>query len=216
MIAGLRCKVCGLRTLIDAEHADQAGIDYLGFNLHPASPRFLPLEQFNAMRPLLPERKLVAVAVEPTLSALTAMQAADFDCFQIHFRADLPVATVAAWSETVGRDRLWLAPKLPPGVDVLPDWLELADTFLLDTFHADKFGGTGKTGDWEKFRRHQQAHPQKRWILAGGLNPDNVVAAVAATGTKYLDLNSGVETSPGVKDPQKLARVVTALRSRLG
>lgn len=216
MIAGLRCKVCGLRTLIDAEHVDQAGIDYLGFNLHPASPRFLPLEQFNAMRPLLPERKLVAVAVEPTLSALTAMQAADFDCFQIHFRADLPAATVAAWSETVGRDRLWLAPKLPPGVGVLPDWLELADTFLLDTFHADKFGGTGKTGDWEKFRRHLQAHPQKRWILAGGLNPDNVVAAVAATGTKYLDLNSGVETSPGVKDPQKLARVVAALRSRLG
>lgn len=216
MIAGLRCKVCGLRTLIDAEHADQAGADYLGFILHPASPRYVSLAQYQAMQPLLPGRKHVAVAVAPAVTDLAAMRDAGFDCFQLHFPVDLPAATLAAWSEAVGRDRLWLAPRLPPDAEVRPEWLELADTLLLDAFRADTFGGTGQTGDWEKFRRHQQAYPQKRWILAGGLNPDNVVAAVEATGTKYLDFNSGVESSPGVKDPQKLARVVAALRSRHG
>lgn len=216
MIAGLRCKICGLRTLIDAEHADQAGADYLGFILHPASPRHVSLGQFQAMQPLLPERKHVAVAVAPSLSELAAMRDAGFDRFQLYFQADMPAETLAAWSETVGRDRLWLAPRLPPAAAVRPEWLEFADTFLLDAYHADKFGGTGQTGDWEKFRHHQQAYPQKRWILAGGLNPDNVVAAVEATGTKYLDLNSGLESSPGVKDPQKIARLVAALRSRHG
>ena len=52
---------------------------------------------------------------------------------------------------------------------------------MLDTFHNEAFGGTGQTGDWQKFVRHQTAHPQKFWILAGGLNPANIGDAIAQT-----------------------------------
>ena len=113
----------------------------------------------------------------------------------------------------MGAHRLWLAPKLPPGEDVPVEWLPLAATFLMDTFHAGGFGGSGKTGDWAKFARHQQANPQHTWILAGGLNPENIADAVARSGAHFVDVNSGVESSPGVKDHAKLRRLAEVLAS---
>ena len=211
MIDGIRIKVCGLTSLVDAEFADKCGVDCLGFILYPKSPRYVSLETFRAMAKRLPERKKVAVSVEPTVAELAEFQKAGFDFFQIHFRHDLPVATVVAWSKTVGGDKLWLAPKLPPESDVPAALLPLAKFFLLDTFHADKFGGTGATGDWAKFARHQAAHPEKTWILSGGLNPDNIGDALKQSGAKFVDVNSGVESAPGVKDQEKLKRFVIRL-----
>lgn len=215
MIDGIRVKVCGLTSLVDAECADQCGIDYLGFNFYPKSPRYISLENYRAMAPRLPDRCKVAVTVEPTLTELEALRAAGLDHFQIHFRHDLPLATLAAWSEEVGVDRLWLAPKLPPTVDVLTEWLPLARLFMLDTFHAG-FGGSGQTGDWAKFARHQQAHSEKFWLLAGGLNPENIAEAVRQSGARWVDVNSGVEVAPGVKDHAKLKRFVERLRASRG
>lgn len=211
MIDGVRIKVCGLTSLVDAEFADRCGADYLGFILFPQSPRYVSIKQYTGLAPLLPERKRVAVSVEPTLAELAAMNAAGFDFFQVHFRAHVPVETVASWAETVGRDRLWLAPKLPPEADVADAWLPLAGYFMLDTFHPDKFGGTGETGDWAKFARHRLAHPKHRWILAGGLSPENVTEAVRASGTNFVDVNSGVESAPGVKDEAKLKRFIVGV-----
>lgn len=211
MINGIRLKICGLTTLVDAESADKCGADYLGFNLYPKSPRHISLAQFTAMAPRLPERRKVAVAVEPTLAELAAMKTAGFDCFQIHFRHDTSLATVASWSEVVGAERLWLAPKLLPDDDVPSGWLNLADYCLLDTFIDDKFGGSGKTSDWGKFARHRTTYPKKHWILAGGLNPENVIAAIKTTGARFVDANSGVETSPGVKNHNMLERFVARL-----
>jgi phosphoribosylanthranilate isomerase len=211
MINGVRLKVCGLTSLVDADAADAVGADYLGFIFYPKSPRGITLTQYVAMKDRLPPRKRVAVVVEPASVALGALLTEEFDRFQIHFNADLPVATVASWSALISPARLWLAPKLPPGQDVKPEWLPLADTFLLDTFHADKFGGTGETGDWDKFKRHQATQGTKTWILSGGLNPTNLAAAIAATGAKFIDVNSGVEQAPGVKSPDKLKALVLAL-----
>ena len=84
--------------------------------------------------------------------------------------------------------------------------LPFAKHFLLDTFHADSFGGTGQIGDWPKFARHRQVHPEKTWILAGGLNAENIGDAVRASGARFVDVNSGVESAPGVKDHAKLKR----------
>lgn len=211
MIDGIRIKVCGLTTLVDAEFADKCGVDYLAFNLHPASPRHITLAQYRAMAPLLPDRKRVAVSVEPSLPHLLEMREAGFHFFQIHARHDLPLATVQAWSAAVGAERLWLAPKLPPGEDVPAAWLPLAKHFLLDTFHREAFGGTGKTGDWEKFARHRRQHPERTWILAGGLNPANVGDALRASGAKFLDVNSGIEVAPGVKDHNRLKQFIVAV-----
>jgi phosphoribosylanthranilate isomerase len=213
MINGVRLKVCGITSLVDADAADAVGADALGFIFYPKSPRGITLAQYAAMKDRLPPRKRVAVSVEPTAADLAAQSAAGFDFFQVHFRSDTPRQTLGSWAESVGVTRLWLAPKLPPGQDVSPDWLPCADTFLLDTFDADKFGGTGETSDWRKFCRHRDSHPTKTWILSGGLKPENVAAAVAATGAKFLDVNSGVELAPGVKDPARLKAFVLALHN---
>lgn len=211
MIDGIRFKVCGLTSLVDADFADRCGADYLGFIFHPKSPRYISLEQFRAMAPRLPQRRKVAVSVEPTLDALAAMQAAGFDYFQIHYRPETPDTQLTAWSRLVGEKHLWLAPKLPPADDVSSAALAVAKFVLLDTFHEDGFGGSGKTGDWGKFARHQQAHPKNLWILAGGLNADNIGQAIQRSGTRFVDVNSGVESAPGVKDETKLKKFVLAI-----
>lgn len=211
MIDGVRLKVCGLTSLVDAEFADGCGADYLGFIFYPKSPRHISLAQFRAMEPRLPLRRKVAVTVEPSFAELTALRDAGFDYFQIHYRPEIVPERLAEWSELVGAKRLWLAPKLPPAEDVSTGALIAARFILLDTFHAEGFGGSGKTGDWTKFARHQAEHPKHFWILAGGLNPENIGEALLKTGTKFVDVNSGVERSPGVKDETKLKAFVVAL-----
>jgi phosphoribosylanthranilate isomerase len=212
MIDGIRIKVCGITSLVDAEFADKCGADYLGFILYPKSPRHISLAQFRAMEPRLPLRRKVAVSVEPTVTELTAMRDAGFSYFQIHFRPDVVTTDqLRAWSDLVGSKHLWLAPKLSPAADVTAEMLAAAKFIMLDTFHRDAFGGTGETGDWEKFARHQAEHPQNFWILAGGLNPDNIGDALKRSGAKFVDVNSGVERSPGVKDEAKLKSFVVAI-----
>ncbi len=208
MIDGIRFKVCGITSHVDADFADRCGADYLGFILYPKSPRYVPLETYRAMAKLLPERRKVAVMVEPTLAELTAAQQAGFDFFQIHFNVSIPLPQLLEWSELVTPEKLWLAPKLPPSSDVPQVQLPLAKHFLLDTFHAEGFGGSGKTGDWGKFAKHRAAYPHLTWILAGGLTPENIGEALRASGAKFVDVNSGVEVAPGVKDHAKLKRFV--------
>src|SRR4051812_3322586 len=211
MIDGIRFKVCGLTSLVDAEFADRCGADYLGFIFYPKSPRHISLAQFRAMAPRLPERRKVAVSVEPTIDELAAMRDAGFDYFQIHFRPETTSEQLAQWSQLVGQKHLWLAPKLPADADVSPAMLAAAKFIMLDTFHNEAFGGTGKTGDWKKFSRHQTAHPGNFWILAGGLNPENIGEALPQTGAHFVDVNSGVERDPGIKDEAKLKAFVVAL-----
>jgi phosphoribosylanthranilate isomerase len=211
MTDGIRLKICGLTTLADAQFALQAGADFVGFIQHPESPRYLSLEKFREFGPQLPAGHSVAVTVEPTLPQLAEMNAAGFNFFQIHFRHDLPATTVANWVETVGQDRVWLAPKLPPEAAFPADLLPLAKTFLFDTFHVRKFGGTGETGDWLKYTHYRRAHPKKTWILSGGLNVANIGPALKETGARFVDVNSGVESAPGVKDHGRIQRFIARL-----
>ncbi|MEO6873527.1 MAG: phosphoribosylanthranilate isomerase [Opitutaceae bacterium] len=214
MTDGIRLKVCGITKWEDAEFAVQSGADYLGFILHPESPSYLSLEKYGEFAWRLPEGRKVAVMVEPTLAQLSELDGLGFDYFQVHFRHDFPTGTIAAWSEKVGPTRLWLAPKLPPEAPLPPTLLPLTKTFLFDTFHVRKFGGTGETGDWLKFAHYKRTHPKKTWILSGGLNPENIVTALKESGTRFVDVNSGVTLSPGVKDHAKLRALVEKLHER--
>lgn len=211
MIDGIRLKVCGLTSIVDAEFADRCGADYLGFIFYPKSPRYISLAQYRAMAPRLPPRRKVAVSVEPTLEELAAMKDAGIDFFQIHFRPGTTDDQLTAWSRLVGERHLWLAPKLPPEADVSAATMAVAKFVLLDTYHEGGFGGSGKTGDWGKFARHQQQHRGNIWVLAGGLNPENVGEALKQSGARLVDVNSGVEAAPGVKDEEKLKRFVVAI-----
>lgn len=216
MIAGIRLKVCGLTTLVDAEACDAIGADLLGFNLYPKSPRYIPIPQWRAMAGRLPPRRKVAIAVMPSVDDLRAWSDAGFDAFQVHFPLETTEDVLAAWSAAVGRARLWLAPKLPPGSAFPGRILPYSGTILWDTYAAGSFGGTGRTGDWAGFQSAQAAHPDHTWVLAGGLAPDNVAAAMAASDARVLDVNSGVEISPGVKDPAKLKALATVLGGLAG
>jgi phosphoribosylanthranilate isomerase len=211
MIDGIRLKVCGLTSLVDAEFADRCGADYLGFIFHPKSPRNVSPEQYRAMAPRLPSRRKVAVSVEPTRDELAAQRDAGFDYFQVHHRLEIPPEQLAGWSELVGAKRLWLAPKLPPGTPVPPAVLAAARFVLFDTYHVGGFGGSGQTGDWAGFARQQAEHRDHFWILAGGLNPENIGDALQKSGARFVDVNSGVESAPGVKDEARLKRFVVAL-----
>ncbi len=212
MIGEIRLKICGITLAKDARLAAELGADFIAFNLYPKSPRYISQADYEALRASLPEGpRRVAVLVEPSAAELAAALAAGFHFFQIHARADLALPTVASWSAAVGAARLWLAAKLPPGAAFPSGWLPLADTFLMDTFHAEGFGGSGRTGDWGGFAKLAATHPEKTWILAGGLSPDNIAAARAASGARFVDVNSGVEVAPGIKSPEKLRALVSAL-----
>lgn len=213
MVGEIGFKVCGLTRVEDARAAAAAGADFLGFIFYPLSPRRLELERFVGMRAELPDLPRVAVSVAPSGGELEGFLRAGFDFFQIHFPADAGVERVAAWSAAVGKERLWLAPKLAPGAAFDAALLDFADTVLWDGYKKDAatFGGTGARSDWEGFRRESTAHPGTRWILAGGLGPDIAAEAIRATGARWLDFNSGVEATPGIKDPELLSRVKAAL-----
>ncbi len=212
MTDGIRIKVCGLTSVADAVAAAASGVDYLGFNLYPKSPRYVSLEAYQAMKAALPKQPKMAVTVEPDGGALLAMRELGFDHFQVHFRHDLPLRRIEEWTRAVGAEALWLAPRLPPEADLPEAWLALSRGFLLDTFDRSLFGGTGRTGDWSKFKRLRQHQPGKTWVLSGGLSPENVGEALAKTGARFLDVNSGVESAPGIKDHARIKAFVAAVR----
>jgi len=211
MINGIQLKICGITNQVDAEAAGLIGADFLGFILYPKSSRFISLAAFEKLMPQLPLNRKVAVMVRPTIEELATVRDAGFDFFQLHFDPDADRNLVSSWGRVVTPDRLWLAPRLAPD-QVFPDWLlPLADTFLIDTFRNDAFGGSGETGDWDGFHNLQTAHPGKNWVLAGGLGPENILEALARTGAKTVDVGSGVEQTPGVKDPEKLDSLAAAI-----
>ncbi|MEZ5277325.1 MAG: phosphoribosylanthranilate isomerase [Opitutaceae bacterium] len=211
MINGIQLKICGLTSAADAGAAAGIGADFLGFILYPKSSRFLSLDAYSRLRADLPDLRRVAVMVRPTPGELRVVSDSGFDFFQLHVDPETDQALAESWGEVAGVDRLWLVPHLPPD-HPFPDWLlSLADTFLIDTFRQDAFGGTGATGDWGRFHDLSTEHPGKQWILAGGLNPENIAAAIRQSGARFVDLSSGVELSPGIKDPAKLKSLATAM-----
>lgn len=207
-------KVCGITNKRDALNALQAGANYLGFILYPKSPRHITLEDVKRVSDSLKDIscKKVAVDVDPKLEDVALMQKADFQYYQFHFPLDLDKEIIRQWSEMVGPSNLWLAPKLPPGADFPEYLLEYSETFVIDAYSQDKFGGTGKSADWKSFSEFQNLYPEKKWILAGGIGPENVVSSVVQTNARMIDLNSAVESKPGQKEVYKIKSVFESLK----
>lgn len=206
-------KVCGMTRAADVDLALSLGADYLGFIVYPKSPRGLGLVQATGLAARVPAGQRVVVDVAPSIDDLKRYRDAGFDRFQIHVGLPICEATVAAWSSVVGRERLWLAPRVSPE-DVFPQCLlQYADTVLLDTYSKHQVGGTGQTGDFPRFASLQQQYAQTQWVLAGGLAPSNVVDAIARSGACRVDVNSGVESAPGIKDAEKLRELFRVLRA---
>ncbi len=217
MVNGTQFKVCGLTRARDAQAAAEAGADYLGFIFYPKSDRKIRLERYRDILPRLPQVPKVAVTVAPDLFTLAQLEGAGFDFFQIHFPIGLS-EEVEAWSKLVGKERLWLAPKMPPGVSLDPSLLAFASGVLWDAYKKDEntFGGTGSQSDWDSFKEMRERYPETKWILAGGISPENAGDALARTGAECLDFNSSLEIEPGVKDLERISQVRVSLTEATG
>ncbi len=206
-------KVCGITRREDAISSLELGAAAIGINIYPPSPRFVSLESAKELLEIIPPGKRVMVDVAPTPKDLQKRLALGFDFFQIHFPLFTLEVTIAEWSSMVSPERLWLVPRLPEGESFPETILEFANTFLVHAPSGKLFGGAGKTGNWKAFNTLKNKCPQKTWILAGGLNPENIKKAIPKSGTRYIDISSGVESSPGIKDKEKINKLFQNLKS---
>ena len=192
--------------------ARELGADFFGVVFYAKSPRCVSKDALRALLAMMPAGQRVAVEVAPVPGILKDHRASGFDFFQVHYDpVEVCLDALDEWAGEVGRERLWLAPRQPPEDEFPPSALEAAQTLVVDTFQKGTYGGTGRTGDWPHFKSLREAHPRHRWVLSGGLTPQNVRAAVQATQAAIVDINSGVETSPGIKDAMKLDMVFANL-----
>lgn len=200
-----KVKICGITRAEDIERALALGADYIGIILYEASPRAVPLAQVPELLGLIPEGKRVLVDVATPTDVLAEYRNLAFDFYQIHFDLDIAIASVAAWAGLVGRERLWMAPRVPPQEAYFPQIImEFADTVLVDTYSKEKHGGTGKVGDWQRFLDWNALYQHKHWVLSGGLGPENIAEALETCAPEIVDLSSGVESEPGIKDHDRL------------
>ena len=205
-------KVCGLTRLEDVQLALSLGTDFCGFIVYPNSPRAVSFDRAVELASHVPEGKRVLVDVETPSNRFKHMHKSCFDFFQIHTKPTINKSTLSTMSDTLGKERLWLAPRLSSKDYFAEEFTTFAETILLDAYQKDLFGGTGHIGDWSRFNQLSSSYPQTNWVLAGGLNSSNVLEALAATSARILDINSGVECSPGFKDANKLRQLFQMLK----
>ena len=200
-----RVKICGLTTIDDIVNAVTSGADALGFNMFPASPRFVPEDQLSKLSKSVPPFiSKVGLFVNADASKVEALAAkAKFDLLQFHgdesddycAQFGLPFIKVVRLSPVMSLDE---------EIKKFPN----SHGILVDAHDEVLFGGTGKTLDWSNLLEIDQP-----LILAGGLTPENVATAISQVKPFAVDVSSGVEVSKGVKDPKKIRDFMVAVRN---
>lgn len=208
----VRIKICGVTTPEDACHAAHCGADAVGLNFYPKSPRFLDPHRAAAIVRALPAFAApVGVFVGVPLRQVCAI------AFQLGLRG------VQTYDEQPPAEDPFPFAHIPAfrvkdaaGLDHIRRFVEVTRTLgrppaavLVDSYVEGQLGGTGHIAPWELLRGFDPGVPL---ILAGGLTPENVAEAVALVRPWGVDVASGVESSPGRKDPEKVARFVRAAR----
>ena len=209
-------KICGLTGPQDVVAAADAGARYVGFVFFPKSPRNVSVQQAKALAAEVPfgvaKVALTVNADDALLDEITQNVAIDIlqlhgsesveRVAQIKARSGLPVMKATGISDT-------------DDLQKIVDYGRVADMLLVDAKppkNADLPGGNGLAFDWRLLAGRKWAVP---WMLAGGLTPDNVQQAIQLTGARQVDVSSGVESAPGVKDPAKVAAFVSAAQDIL-
>ena len=198
-------KICGITRAQDAEAALRHGARALGFILWPKSPRYVAPETAARIIAGMPPFVLaVGVFVDQPVAEMNDLAArCRLDRIQLH--GGEPFGTLAALSRPG-----WRVLRLKSEQDVSAAVAVPDRTLHLDTFHEKLVGGTGQVTDWSWARRISE---KKAVILAGGIGPDNAAQAVQAVRPAALDVNSGVESAPGIKDPAKIEALFRALKN---
>ncbi|WP_375510041.1 phosphoribosylanthranilate isomerase [uncultured Nostoc sp.] len=209
----MRVKICGITQPQQSIAIASLGATALGFICVPTSPRYVTTSQIRAAVAELPANidtiGVFANASIPEISqivvdsGLTGVQLhgdelPDF-CYQL--RQVLPNVEIIKALRIRSLEHL----------DRADDYIKYVDTLLLDAYHPQQLGGTGKTLDWTML---EQFSPTCPWFLAGGLTADNIIEALSQVNPSGVDLSSGVERTPGDKDLDKVAKLFGKLGSR--
>jgi phosphoribosylanthranilate isomerase len=208
----VRIKICGLTHPDDVRAAADAGADAVGFNFYPRSPRFVAPATAETLVRVTPSTVVpVGVFVEATAREMctTAIRLA-LQEVQWHGDGPMPEGNCDPYP-------LVVACRVRGAIDLEMIRAIIARNqfaaVLLDAHVPGQFGGTGQTAPWDLLVGFDPGVPV---ILAGGLTPENVAEAVRIVRPYGVDVASGVESSPGRKDPEKLRRFVAAVRAAEG
>lgn len=206
-----KVKICGLRRQEDLLFSEKLGADYFGFILYEKSPRYISLNNLKSITDSISMDSCVFVDVMPTADKIKQMQ--DFGCknFQIHTQEATSLKEYESYAQLIDGVALWLAPQVSDLNQFDEALLEFSDTFLIDSYTKHQIGGTGMIGDWNGFKQLKFKYPNKQWILAGGLNPNNIKDALNCSEADFIDVNSGVEEAPAVKSEKALKHLFNQL-----
>ncbi len=198
-------KICGITNLDDALAVAESGADALGFIFYSKSPRYVSPEKTKEIIENLP-REITRVGVFVNHRAEEVKEIIEFcglNLVQLHgnetpvYCRQFPVSIlIRAFS-----------PRTENDLQILKDYPVRA--VLVDAFDPRLYGGTGKTSNWELASKIKESHPL---ILSGGLNIDNIRAAIEIVSPHAVDINSGVESSPGKKDHDKVREIIKIVR----
>lgn len=211
MIPAVRVKICGLRTPADVAVVAASGAAYAGFVFFPKSPRHLTLDEARLAALAAPEGLCkVALTVDADDAALDAIvEAVPVDMLQLHgHESPDRVAEVRARYGLPVMKAVGVADE--GDLAAVFDYSLVADQILIDAKPpkgAALPGGNGLAFDWRLVAQRRWLRP---WMLAGGLTPENVAEAIRLTNARQVDVSSGVESAPGVKDPAKIGAFVAA------
>ncbi|HLI80531.1 MAG TPA: phosphoribosylanthranilate isomerase [Candidatus Binataceae bacterium] len=199
----VRVKICGVTRTEDALAAMECGADMIGINFYAPSPRAVSLERAREIREVVPDaHKLVGIFVNESREFVTeCLEAVQLDLLQFH--GDEADSFLTGWPVPVIR-----ALRLQTGQRFDPSEHASSIYVLLDTFHPALYGGTGAKRTLSDLRGVNLS----RVFISGGLNPDNVREAVELS-PYAVDVASGVEQSPGIKDHDKLRRFIRNAKS---
>lgn len=201
----VQIKICGITNIEDALAAASAGADALGFVFHPASPRYVTPGKAREFIAALPP-SACAVGVFVNLAAVEVLQIAEFcglDYIQLHG------AETQDYCRRLPRERVIKALSFRSEEEFAAMAGYPVRAFLVDAHDPVRFGGTGKTCDWNLAGKAAARHPL---ILAGGLDEGNILSALEAVHPVAADICSGVEAAPGKKDHEKIRSVIAAVK----
>ena len=212
MSSNTRIKICGLTTPETVAAAVDAGAAYLGFNFFAKSPRSVNIETARNLAVEVPPGVMkVALVVNADDAMIEAINArVPLDMIQLH-GTESPdrVREVKALTGLPVMKAVGIADE--EDLTKIDDYTGVADQLLIDAKpprNAILPGGNGLSFDWRLISNRRWASP---WMLAGGLTPDNVGEAIALTGARQVDVASGVESAPGVKDIDKIRAFCAAI-----
>jgi phosphoribosylanthranilate isomerase len=200
----MRVKICGITRRDDAESAIEAGAGALGFVFVPSSRRYItPADAGTIVRSLPPMVTAVGVFADaPRHDVFSAIRSSGISCMQFHgleSPEDMRGYPLPVYKTF----------RVSPDFDVTMVAAYPGPAYMLDTFVEGMAGGTGKTFDWEIALRAKRFG---KIILAGGLTPENIGEAIRKVSPYAIDVSSGVENSPGVKNREKVRLLFDAVK----